>query len=248
MSCYGHGGEQVRAAFARPDRPAWAEQAQQLGTGHAVQQAMPDVPRRRARAGAVRRRAADHAETLRRLLAAPGRIAVLAADLADPDRLRPRRPRRRRPRRRASSSRRMPTTSSARSAWSTPASSPPMAPRCGAGSSTLRNDNAQGEYYLTDVFARPRPSSSAAEMVHVADPIETEGANDPWQLAQLERAFQLRAARALCVQGVRFADPARIDIRGDVQRRPRRRDRRRRGARRRRSSSATACASARSAA
>ena len=60
--------------------------------------------------------------------------------------------------------------------------------------------------------------------------METEGANDPWQLAQLERAFQLRAARALCVQGVRFADPARVDIRGTVHGRPRRRDRRRRGA------------------
>jgi bifunctional UDP-N-acetylglucosamine pyrophosphorylase/glucosamine-1-phosphate N-acetyltransferase len=46
--------------------------------------------------------------------------------------------------------------------------------------------------------------------------METEGANDPWQLAQLERAFQLRAVRALCVQGVRFADPARVDIRGTV--------------------------------
>ena len=46
--------------------------------------------------------------------------------------------------------------------------------------------------------------------------METEGANDPWQLAQLERAFQLRAARALCVQGVRFADPARFDVRGTV--------------------------------
>jgi bifunctional UDP-N-acetylglucosamine pyrophosphorylase/glucosamine-1-phosphate N-acetyltransferase len=43
-----------------------------------------------------------------------------------------------------------------------------------------------------------------------------EGANDPWQLSQLERAFQLRAVRALCAQGVRFADPARVDIRGTV--------------------------------
>ena len=47
--------------------------------------------------------------------------------------------------------------------------------------------------------------------------METEGANDPWQLAQLERAFQLRAARALCVQGARLADPARFDMRGDGQ-------------------------------
>ena len=80
----------------------------------------------------------------------------------------------------------------------------------------LRNDNAQGEYYLTDVFAMAAEEFSPAEIVRVADPVETEGANDPWQLAQLERAFQLRAAQALAVQGVRFADPARFDQRGQV--------------------------------
>jgi len=81
----------------------------------------------------------------------------------------------------------------------------------------LGNDNAQGEYYLTDVFAFAAEEFNAAEMVHVHDPIEVEGANDPWQLAQLERAFQRRAARALCVQGARLADPARFDQRGDVR-------------------------------
>ena len=52
--------------------------------------------------------------------------------------------------------------------------------------------------------------------MRVADPVETEGANDPWQLAQLERAFQRRAAQALCTAGARLADPARVDIRGTV--------------------------------
>ena len=55
-----------------------------------------------------------------------------------------------------------------------------------------------------------------AEMVLVGEPIEAEGANDPWQLSQLERAYQLRAARALCVQGARLVDPARFDQRGTV--------------------------------
>ena len=55
-----------------------------------------------------------------------------------------------------------------------------------------------------------------AEIVAVEDPIETEGANDPWQLAQLERAFQRRAVRALCVAGARFVDVDRVDVRGDV--------------------------------
>ena len=51
-------------------------------------------------------------------------------------------------------------------------------------------------------------------MVVVEDAGETEGANDPWQLAMLERAYQLRAARRLAMEGVRFADPARFDVRG----------------------------------
>src|SRR5690606_1301864 len=80
----------------------------------------------------------------------------------------------------------------------------------------LSSDNAQGEYYLTDIFAMAAAEYSAAEMVLVDDPVETEGANDPWQLAQLERAMQQRLVRALCAEGARFADPARVDIRGEV--------------------------------
>jgi UDP-N-acetylglucosamine diphosphorylase/glucosamine-1-phosphate N-acetyltransferase len=80
----------------------------------------------------------------------------------------------------------------------------------------VSNDNAQGEYYLTDVFREAAAEFSAAEIVIATDPIETEGANDPWQLAQLERAYQLRMARALCGEGVRFSDPARVDFRGEV--------------------------------
>ena len=67
------------------------------------------------------------------------------------------------------------------------------------------------------MFAAAAREFSAAEVVLVHDPLETEGANDPWQLAQLERAYQLRQARALCVAGARLADPARLDIRGEVR-------------------------------
>jgi len=80
----------------------------------------------------------------------------------------------------------------------------------------LSSDNVQGEYYLTDIFAMAADEYSAAQIVIVDDPLEAEGANDPWQLSQLERAWQLRAVRALCVEGARFADPARVDIRGEV--------------------------------
>ena len=78
----------------------------------------------------------------------------------------------------------------------------------------LHLDYLEGELQNADWFAGAE--FSAAEMVHVGEPIEVEGANDPWQLAQLERAFQLRQARALCVAGARLVDPARLDVRGVV--------------------------------
>ncbi|MFC5571063.1 bifunctional UDP-N-acetylglucosamine diphosphorylase/glucosamine-1-phosphate N-acetyltransferase GlmU [Lysobacter yangpyeongensis] len=212
---YGHGGDAVRAAFADQSDLLWAEQAQQLGTGHAVQQAMPNVPvdaRVLVLYGDVPLITPD---TLQRLLEAPGRIAVLVADLEDPagyGRVL-RDPEGRVGRivehKDADEDQREITTVNT---GIIVADGEPLR----RWLEHLRNDNAQGEYYLTDVFAQASTEFDAAEMVFVADPIETEGANDPWQLAQLERAFQKRAARALCLQGARVADPARLDIRGRV--------------------------------
>ena len=212
---YGHGGDAVRAAFDDQRDLQWAEQAQQLGTGHAVQQAMPDVPddvRVLVLYGDV---PLITAASLQRLLDAPGRLAVLAAELDDP----------------AGYGRivRDPEGRVAAIVEHKDADDEQRRIRLVntgviAADSTalkmwlehLRNDNAQGEYYLTDVFAAAAQEYAAAEIVIVADALETEGANDPWQLAQLERAFQLRQARALCVDGARLADPARLDIRGKV--------------------------------
>ncbi len=212
---YGHGGEQVRAAFADQADLHWTEQEQRLGTGHALQQAMPAVPQDARVLVLYGDVPLITAETLQHLLAAPGRIAVLVADLDDPtgygrivrdpqgrvgrivehkdadDELRAIR---------TVNTGILVADGEALRGWL----------------QHLRNDNAQGEYYLTDVFASAASEFNAAEMVHVQDPIEVEGANDPWQLAQLERAFQRRAARALCVQGARLIDPARYDQRGEV--------------------------------
>jgi bifunctional UDP-N-acetylglucosamine pyrophosphorylase / glucosamine-1-phosphate N-acetyltransferase len=212
---HGHGGEQVRDAFAGQPDLAWAEQARQLGTGHAVQQAMPGVPDGAQVLVLYGDVPLITAATLRRLLAAEGRIAVLVADLEDPtgygrivrdsegrvgaivehkdadDEQR---------RIRTVNTGILVADATALKDWL----------------NRLSNDNAQGEYYLTDVFAMAAAEYTAAEMVVVHEAIETEGANDPWQLAQLERAFQRRQVLALCAQGVRFADPARVDIRGAV--------------------------------
>jgi bifunctional UDP-N-acetylglucosamine pyrophosphorylase / glucosamine-1-phosphate N-acetyltransferase len=80
----------------------------------------------------------------------------------------------------------------------------------------LGNDNAQHEYYLTDVFALASNEGDPALAAQCADPREAFGANDAAQLAELERHYQRRAANALCVAGARLADPARFDLRGSV--------------------------------
>ncbi len=213
---YGHGGDQVRDAFAADTDLQWAEQRERLGTGHAVQQVMGQIPngaRVLVLYGDVPLIAPD---TLRHLLAKDARLSVLVADVDNPtgygrivrdaegnvgaiveekD---------------ANAEQRRISTintgilvadGNALKSWL----------------ANLSNDNAQGEYYLTDVFAQAAREYSAAEMVHVADPMETEGANDPWQLSQLERAFQRREVKALCAQGIRFADTTRIDVRGHVR-------------------------------
>ncbi|NUS37443.1 MAG: bifunctional UDP-N-acetylglucosamine diphosphorylase/glucosamine-1-phosphate N-acetyltransferase GlmU, partial [Lysobacter sp.] len=213
---HGHGGDQVRAAFAHATDLTWAEQARQLGTGHAVQQAMPAVPdgaRVLVLYGDVPLLRVD---TLQRLLGAPGRLAVLAAELPEPlgygriVRDAEGRVARIVEHKDADADERrirlintgvIAADANALRRWL----------------DALRNDNAQGEYYLTDVFAMAAVEFDSAEIVTVDDVIETEGANDPWQLAQLERAWQLRAVRALCAQGVRVADPARVEIRGTVR-------------------------------
>ncbi|MEP6634567.1 MAG: bifunctional UDP-N-acetylglucosamine diphosphorylase/glucosamine-1-phosphate N-acetyltransferase GlmU [Luteimonas sp.] len=212
---YGHSGDDVRATFADQPDLQWAEQAQQLGTGHAVQQAMANVPDGAQVLVLYGDVPLITADTLRRLLDAPGRLAVLVAEPADAtgygrivrdaegrvgaivehkdaD----------------DEQRRIRTVNTGVLAAEATALKRWLA--------NLSTDNAQGEYYLTDVFGQAAEEFSAAEMVLVADPMETEGANDPWQLAQLERAFQRRSAQALCMQGARLTDPARIDVRGEV--------------------------------
>lgn len=212
---YGHGGEQVRAAFAADTDLHWCEQQQRLGTGHAVAQAMPAVPD----AARVLVLYGDvpliRSQTLQDLLAADGKLAVLAAELADP-----------------TGYGRIVRDGQGKVAAIVEQKDADAAQRAistvntgiiAAGAAELRrwlgglsNHNAQGEYYLTDVFAMAAAEQSPAALVVVDDAQETEGANDPWQLSQLERAWQLRAVRQLCVDGARVLDPARVDIRGTV--------------------------------
>lgn len=80
----------------------------------------------------------------------------------------------------------------------------------------LSNDNAQGEYYLTDIIAACHNEGKIIATAHPDSEIEVEGANNRVQLASLERAYQLRKAEELMIAGASLRDPNRIDIRGNV--------------------------------
>ncbi|AZG71468.1 bifunctional UDP-N-acetylglucosamine diphosphorylase/glucosamine-1-phosphate N-acetyltransferase GlmU [Shewanella livingstonensis] len=80
----------------------------------------------------------------------------------------------------------------------------------------LSNNNAQGEYYLTDIIAMAKTDGVEITTSQPQSAIEVEGANNRVQLAQLERAYQARAAEKMMLDGANLRDPARIDIRGDV--------------------------------
>jgi bifunctional UDP-N-acetylglucosamine pyrophosphorylase / glucosamine-1-phosphate N-acetyltransferase len=210
---YGHGGETVKTALANPDI-VFAEQAQQLGTGHAVQQAMPyvlpegvtlilygDVP-------------LTTAGTLQRLLQnAAGGLAVLTVELIDP-----------------TGYGRIVRDSAGRVKGIVEHKDASVEQRAirevntglmavdtqrlAAWLGELRNDNAQSEYYLTDIIAMAVRDGVTVQTVHPEGEWEVLGVNSKVQLAELERIHQLRVAQALLEQGVRLADPARLDVRG----------------------------------
>ena len=212
---HGHGGDAVQRAFAGQPDLLWSHQATRLGTGHALQQAMHAVPDPATVLVLYGDVPLIRPSTLRTLLASPARMAVLVAEPADPTgygrivrdveghvaKIVEQRDADEEQRRiRIVNTGILAAESTALKRWLV----------------HIKNENVQGEYYLTDIFAMAAEEYTAADMVLAEDAGEAEGANDPWQLAQLERAFQLRAARTLCEAGVRLLDPSRFDQRGTV--------------------------------
>jgi bifunctional UDP-N-acetylglucosamine pyrophosphorylase/glucosamine-1-phosphate N-acetyltransferase len=216
----GHGAAEVEASVRR-DAPAgmplaFVLQAPQLGTGHAVQQAVPalgdegttlilngDVP-------------LIGLETLRELLAASsgGQLALLTVDMPDP----------------AGYGRIVrhgqavqaivehkdatPAQRDIREIYTGVMAVPTAALR--RWLARLTNHNSQGEYYLTDIVQMAVADGAPVVAIKTADRLQVDGVNSPAQLAALERAWQLRQAEALMAQGVRLADPARFDQRGPL--------------------------------
>ncbi len=212
---YGHGGETVRNALSSDDI-AWVRQEPQLGTGHAVLQALPhldpaaqtlvlygDVPLIRP-------------DSLTRLIteAADGSLALLTAFLDDPHGYG----------RIVRSSGRIQRIVEEKDASeveralheiNTGILTAPTA--CLARwLPALGKHNAQGEYYLTDIVALAVSEGLPVHSAHPGRNWEVAGVNSQVQLAALERIHQGQVAEQLMEQGVHLADPARLDVRGEL--------------------------------
>ena len=213
---YGHGGDVVRSTLAADDI-CWAEQAQQLGTGHAVAQAVPQLGTAAQTLVLYGDVPLTSAATLKRLLAAgEGGLAILTVDLADPTGYG------RIVRDGAGQVQRIVEQKDASEAEktireiNTGIMAVPTA-RLGAWLASLKNDNAQGEYYLTDIVSLAVAEGLPVRTAQPEGEWEVLGVNSKVQLAELERQHQRNLADGLLVAGVRLADPARIDIRGELK-------------------------------
>ncbi len=213
---HGHGGEQVRAAFPE-ERVSWVLQERQLGTGHAAQQAVPQVPDDDTVLvlyGDVPLLGAEPLERLVRIGAA-GELGLLTMVPEDPGGYgRIVRDAAGRVARSVEQKDATPEELAIRECNTGVLAAP--ARRLKGWLAQLRNDNAQGEYYLTDVIGLAVSQGVMVSSVSLADPIEALGVNDKVQLARLESVCRLRAVQALMTGGVTVIDPARIDVRGSV--------------------------------
>ena len=212
---YGHGGDQVKAVITESSL-RWVLQAEQLGTGHAVMQAAPETPDENLAMVLYGDVPLLKPDTLRQMIdvCSDGDAAVLTVDMDDPfgygriirD-----------------------NGNVVRSVEQKDATEEEQAIQeintgvfcCPAGKlknwlARLDNDNNQGEYYLTDVIGIAISDGATVHGIKAESWEEIMGINDKNQLALAERALQLRRAEELMTQGVGLADPARIDIRGEL--------------------------------
>jgi bifunctional UDP-N-acetylglucosamine pyrophosphorylase / glucosamine-1-phosphate N-acetyltransferase len=211
---YGHGGESVREAVG--DHGAlWVKQEPQLGTGHAVLQAAPHLDDRWPTLVLYGDVPLIRVQTLERLVESAGKgLGVLTAVLDDPAGYGRVIRRRGRVVRIAEEK---DTTEREREIHEINTGIV-VAPtkRLRAWLAKLKNQNAQKEYYLTDLVAIATRERVRVTAMQTDAAWEILGVNTPGQLAELERIFQRNAAQALMGQGVALADPARCDVRGSL--------------------------------
>jgi bifunctional UDP-N-acetylglucosamine pyrophosphorylase/glucosamine-1-phosphate N-acetyltransferase len=212
---YGYCGEQVLAAFDGQSDLRWTLQAEPLGTGHAVGEALRNVPDGAQVLVLYGDVPLTRVETLERLVQGESNLTMLATRLANPQGY---------GRvlrdgnglvRAVVEEKDADETQRAINLINTGIVAADAA-SLKRWISSLDRNNAQSEYYLTDIFKRAAAENSAAQSVECEDPMEAAGANTPWQLTELEDAYRARAAQALTLEGVRLADPRRLDVRGTV--------------------------------
>ena len=213
---YGHGAEAVRNEFPGAAL-RWALQAEQLGTGHAVQQAMPETPDKNRVLILFGDVPLLTPGTCQRLLdeTPDSDVAVLTVDMEDP----------------TGYGRIIRENGNVSCIVEEKDAGPEEktvreintgvllcpAAKLKGWLDNLGNDNAQGEYYLTDAIAMAVNDGVIVHGVKADSWIEVMGINDKKQLAEVERALQARLVDELMKEGVGFADPARVDIRGSLK-------------------------------
>lgn len=211
---YGHGGERVREALAADDL-VWAKQEPQLGTGHAVLQALPHLDPAQPTLVLYGDVPLTRVATLRGLLdVAAGGLGLLTVRLPDPTgygrivrvngeikRIVEQK-----------------DADDAERAIHEVNTGILVAPSAALARwlPSLGNRNAQGEYYLTDIVALAVGEGMSVQAAQPAAHWEVEGVNSKRQLAELERVHQRNLADALMDEGVTLADPTRIDVRGEL--------------------------------
>ncbi|MGA1690240.1 MAG: bifunctional UDP-N-acetylglucosamine diphosphorylase/glucosamine-1-phosphate N-acetyltransferase GlmU [Sedimenticolaceae bacterium] len=212
---YGHGGDQVREVVIDADL-SWAEQAEQLGTGHAVQQAMPHIKEADRVLVLYGDVPLTSAETLRELLDQAGKgMGLLTINLDDP-----------------SGYGRIVRDDKGdveRIVEQKDANADELAiqevntgimvfpgEKLSGWLNGLSNNNAQGEYYLTDLLAMAVSDGVSIAVTQPEHQFEADGVNNKLQLAELERAYQRLQADRLMTDGVLLRDPNRFDLRGSL--------------------------------
>ncbi len=211
---YGHGGDQVQVAFAEQTDLHWVHQAEQLGTGHAVAQALPKI----ADDAVVLVLYGDvplvPADTLKALceIAAKDCLSILTVELDDP----------------TGYGRIVRQDDAIQGIVEHKDASTEQLAICEVNTGllaapakhlrrwmeNLSSDNAQGEYYLTDCVAAAVEDGITVEAVSAQRESDVAGVNNRQQLAALERDYQAQQAETAMVAGLQLMDPARFDIRG----------------------------------
>lgn len=215
ITIYGHGGELVQHEFAK-EQVQWVEQAEQLGTGHAVKVTLPVL----AQDGLSLILSGDvpciTTQTLQKLLDASQASGIGLVTLTLPDASGYGRIVRENgniqaivEHKDASDEQRKIQEINTGIYCVSNAKLHQWLPK-------LSNNNAQGEYYLTDIVAMAIQDGLEVASVEPERAFEVEGVNDRVQLARLEREYQAFQAKQLMQQGVHLIDPSRFDLRGSL--------------------------------